>query len=206
MLKKHAILLCIAISIGLLVVATLCYPGGSQVDKNSIGYNWANNYISNLFGEKAVNGAHNAARFWAVAGMIFLSASFALFFVEFSKRIPAKGPANVIKYVGASGMIFTFLIATPLHDTMVTISSTMFLVSMFYITIFVLKSKLHLFKFLCVVCLVIFYATLYMYGTGLVEFLPIMQKVTFSTSIGLVLSLYYFTGKGDFEAALKDKL
>jgi hypothetical protein len=37
-------------------VATLYYPGGSQYDKNSVGYDWKNNYLSYLFDAKAVNG------------------------------------------------------------------------------------------------------------------------------------------------------
>lgn len=126
MLKKHATLLLLLVALLLLVIATLNYPGGSQVDKSSIGYSWANNYVSNLFGEKAVNGMHNPARFWAVGGMVFLSAGLAWFFLEFSRRIPQRGAANVIKYIGAGGMVFTFLIATPLHDVMITISATMF--------------------------------------------------------------------------------
>ena len=198
-LKKHTILLGIIASLLLLIVATSQYPGGSQVDKNAVGYHWADNYISNLFSEKAVNGADNAARFWAVGGMVFLSAGFALFFIEFAKRIQAKSAATVIKYVGAGGMIFTFLIATPLHDTMITIASTMFLIGMFYITVFVLKSKLHFFKLCCVLCLLIFYWTLYLYGTGQVKFLSIMQKVNFAITISLVLGLTYFTGKEDFQ-------
>jgi hypothetical protein len=199
MLKKHSILLGIIISMLLLLIATLYYPGGSQFDKNVIGYDWKNNYISNLFSKNAVNGSANASRFWAIGGMIFLSASFALFFIEFSKKIPAKGAAKIIKYVGASGMLFTALIATPLHDTMITISSTMFLIGIFYITIFVFKSKLHLFKFLCIICLLVFYSTLYLYGFGYVKFLPVMQKITFAITIILVLVLEYFTQKEDFQ-------
>jgi len=200
MLKKHSILIGIIISISLLVIATLYYPGGSQFDKNAIGYDWKNNFISNLFGEKAVNGADNPSRFWAVGGMIFLAASFATFFVGFSKRIPAKGAANVIKYFGAIGMIFTFLIATPLHDIMITIASTMFLLSLFYITVFVFKTRLHVFKFLCTVFLLDFYGTLFLFGSGYFwEFLPIMQKILFALSIGLMLGLEYFTKKEDFQ-------
>ena len=187
------------ISIVLLFIATWHYPGGSQVDKNSVGYDWKNNYISNLFGKNAVNGSYNSARFWAVGGMIFLSASFAMFFVEFSKRIPVNSASKIIKYVGAGGMFFTFLIATPLHDIMVTIASTMFLIGMFYITIFVLKSKLHLFKLLCIICLLVFYYTLYLYGSASLKYLPIMQKITFATSMALILGLAYFTKKEDFQ-------
>src|SRR6476620_4817877 len=133
MLKKYSILLGIIISILLLLIATLYYPGGSQFDKTAIGYDWKNNYISNLFGEKAINGADNTTRFWAVGGMMFISVSFAMFFIEFSKRIPVKCAAKVIKYSGIGAMIFTFLIATPLHDSMITIASTMTLISLFYI-------------------------------------------------------------------------
>ncbi|HTE12342.1 MAG TPA: hypothetical protein VK645_15265 [Chitinophagaceae bacterium] len=200
MIKKHVILLGIIISISLLLIATWYYPGGSQSDKTSIGYDWKNNYISNLFSKKAINGADNKARFWAIGGMIFLSAGFALFFIEFSKKIPAKGAARIIKYFGVAGMLFTFLITTPLHDTMITISSTMFLISIFYITVFVFKSGLHLFKLLCIVYLLVFYCTLYLYGSGNYRaYLPAMQKITFASTIILIVGLEYFTKKEDFQ-------
>lgn len=199
MLKKHLILSGIIISLSLLVLATLHYPGGSQADKNAIGYDWRNNYISNLFSEKAINGSDNGGRFWAVAGMFFLSLSFALFFIEFSKKIPAKSASKVIKYCGAGCMLFTFLIATPLHDIMVTISSTMFLIGLFYITVFVFKTRLKLFKIFCVVTLLVFYFTLFMFGSGDFRiYLPIMQKINFIVTITLVLGLNYFTQDEDF--------
>jgi hypothetical protein len=200
MLKKYSILLGIVISISLLLIATLYYPGGSQFDKAAAGYDWKNNYISNLFGEKAINGADNRARYWAVGGMMLLSLSFAVFFVEFSKRIPARNAARVIKYFGAAAMVFTFLIATPLHDAMITIASTMTLISLFYITVFVFKSRLLLFKFLCVACLLVYYLSLFMYYSGTsLKFLPIIQKVTFATTIILILGLQYLTTIKDFE-------
>jgi len=108
MLRKHSILLGIIISLLLLLVATLYYPGGSQSDKNSIGYDWKNNYLSNLFDARAVNGSENASRLWAIAGMLFLCASFALFFIKFPKKISSKGAAKIIRYCGVSAMIFTF--------------------------------------------------------------------------------------------------
>ena len=199
MLKKYAVLLGIVASIALLLMATTVYPGGSLSDKNAVGFNWSKNFISNLFGAKAVNGAVNPSRTWADAGMILLAVSFALFFIEFSKKIPVKSAANIIKYLGAGGMLFTFLIVTPLHDIMVTLASTLFLVSIFYVTVFILKSKLHLFKLLCIICLLLFYFTLYLYGSGKYASLPIMQKITFATTIILIVLLEYFTKKEDFE-------
>lgn len=199
MLKRHSILFGIMISIALLLIATWYYPGGSQVDATAVGFDWKNNYISNLFSETAMNGAANTSRIWAIGGMIFLSASFALFFIEFSKKIPAKGSANIIKYVGAGGMIFTAFMVTPLHDKMITLSSTTTLISLFYITVFVLKSKLHVLKFLCIACLLIFYTTLYLYGARHLEYLPIMQKITFISTVVLILALEYLTKKEDFQ-------
>jgi hypothetical protein len=60
----------IIISMVLLFIAAIYYPGGSQLDKNTIGYDWKNNYLSNLFSEKAV--LENASRLWAIGGMLFL--------------------------------------------------------------------------------------------------------------------------------------
>ncbi|MDP4264943.1 MAG: hypothetical protein Q8941_20615 [Bacteroidota bacterium] len=200
MLRKYSILLGIIISLVLLLIATRYYPGGSQYDKNSIGYDWKNNYLSNLFAQKAVNGSDNASRLWAIPGMLFLSASIALFFIEFSKRISPKSAANVIRYFGAGAMLFAFLAVTPYHDTVVTIASTLALVSMFYITVFVFKSGLHLFKIFCVVCLLAFYGCMYIYYTGkYVEFLPVMQKISLAINVAWILSLQYFTTITDFQ-------
>ncbi|MFY7910689.1 MAG: hypothetical protein ACOVO2_14080 [Emticicia sp.] len=202
MLKKYFVLIGITASLLLLFIAMMVYPGGSMFDKNSVGFDLTKNFISNLFGAKAVNGSDNPARYWADAGMIMLAVSFAIFFMRFSEKIPQKSAANVIKYAGAGGMIFMFLIVTPLHDVMVTIASTLFLLSIFYITVFILKSKLHGFKVLCVMSMLIFYFTLYLYGSGSFTYLPIMQKVTTLNMIILILLLEYFTTKEDFEHIL----
>lgn len=200
MLKKHSILIGILLSIVLLLIATLYYPGGSQQDKGSIGYDWKNNYLSNLFSPKAVNGAANTAQPWAVAGMLFLCSSFALFFIEFSKRIPTKGAAGIIKYFGFGGMLSAFLTVTPYHDIMITLAATLMLVSMFYITIFVFKSKRVFFKILSVVCLLIYYCCLYIYYTrSYLEILPIVQKLNLLVGIIWMICLHYFTTKNDFQ-------
>ncbi|MEN9684654.1 MAG: hypothetical protein RLZZ28_440 [Bacteroidota bacterium] len=198
MLKKFAVQLGIFIALVLLVIATMVYPGGSLSDKNAVGFDWSKNFISNLFGEKSVNGAPNPSRIWADTGMMFLAASFALFFIRFSKKIPAKGPAQIVRYLGVGGMLFTFLIVTPLHDIMVNLSSTLFLVSIFYITVFIFKSRLHLFKFLCTGCLLVFYYTLYLYGSGSYLWLPVMQKITFLSVVILIVGLDLFTKEADF--------
>jgi hypothetical protein len=200
MLRKYSILLGIIISLLLLLVAALHYPGGSQYDKNSVGYDWKNNYLSNLFDVRAVNGSENAARLWAIAGMSFLCASFALFFIEFPKKIPSKGAAKIIRYCGVSAMIFAFLAVTPYHDAVIRIASTLALISMFYITVFVFKSRSHLLGILSVVCLLVSYSCNYIYFTrSYVEYLPIFQKIALAITITWILCLQYFTSITDFE-------
>ena len=200
MLKKHTILIGILFALLLLVIATLYYPGGSQYDLHSTGFNWRHNYFSNLFNPKAVNGMDNLSQPWAVAGMFMLCFSFALFFNGFSKNIPKKSAAIIIRFFGVGAMVSGFLIATPLHDIMVTISGTMALVSIFYITVYIFKSKLLVSKFLCVFCLLIFYTCNFLYYTSSYLFiLPVMQKVLFLSIITWVLVLHYFTNAEDFK-------
>ena len=205
MLKKHLVLLGITIAIVLLLIATRLYPGGSLFDKNSIGFDWTKNFMSNLFGAKAMNGSDNPARFWADAGIIFLSVAYTMFFIQFSKKIPSTSSSKVIKYMGAGGALFCFLIVTPLHDLVVSISSTLYLISLFYITVYIFMSRLHVFKLMCAICLLIFYYTLYLYGSGNYELLAIMQKVAFACKVLMILSLHYYVEKEHFEHILAKK-
>jgi len=155
-------------------------------------------FISNLFGAKALNGSENPSRIWAYLGMLLLPFTYAIFFFNMSKKIPEKNVANILKYGGAANILFMFLIITPLHDLMLNISITLFWTCFGFVTGFILRSKLHLFKFLCIVCLLIFYYSLYLWATNDWNLLPIMQKVNFINSTLLILGLEYFTKKEDF--------
>lgn len=199
MIKKHFVVIGLAVSMTFLLISTYYYPGGSQQDKNSLGFDWANNYLCNLFNEKAVNGAYNPARFLAIGGMFFLCISVALFFVRFSKKIPTKKEANIIQYSGIGAMSCAFLLVTPYHDLMTIFASTFGLLTIFYITVFTFKSKLTFFKYLSVVCLVILYLNNYIYYTqnGL-RWLPILQKVSLLSIIIWLLGLEYVATKEDF--------
>ena len=79
MIMKHSVLICLIISVILMGIATLVYPGGSLHDKNSIGFDWSENFFSNLFEEKAINGSENTSRIWALTGMVFHSFGYGIF-------------------------------------------------------------------------------------------------------------------------------
>ena len=204
-MKKYFILIGISMGTLLLVTATLYYPGGTYENVNSEGYSWLNNYISNLLSPLAVNGAENAARPVAVLGVLLLTISFGVFFVQFSERIKIRSAAFIIKYLGISATVFGLLTVIPsLHDPMVTLSSILTLLIFFYITVMVIKSKLTLMKIMSITFLLAFYFAAYMYFSRfMLQYLPLMQKIIFLMKIVWILSLEYYTRKEDFQHITK---
>lgn len=204
MLIKHKILAGVILSMILLVIATWHYPGGSYFDAHSTGFVWGKNYLCNLFDAEAVNGAPNGSRPWAIAGILVLCASFALFFIAFSKKIPPKSGASVIKYAGSGAAFFAFFIASPFHNAAVALSGTLALLSMFYITVLLFKSRRHWLKVYSVACMLLWYACNFVYYSQIgLEFLPVLQKVLLGSTIVWILTLHYFTSSGDFELKVK---
>lgn len=197
MVKKYSVLICMVISVILLAIAILVYPGGSLLDKNSIGFGWSKNFISNLFETKAINGSENPGWIWALIGMAFHSVGYGIFFINMSKKIPSIKSAKILKFIGVTNIIFIFLIATPLHD-LGTISIILTLLGLFTITVFILKSKLHFFKFSSIICLLTFYCFFFFFGFGYLGLAMILQKVYNISSMLLVLGLEYFTTYEDF--------
>jgi len=180
------------------MIAIAVYPGGTMFDEYSIGFSWTKNFMSNLFGTRALNGAENPSRIWAYAGMILLPFTYAVFFNNMSKKIPEKNAAYILKYGGIVNILFTFLTVTALHDIMLIVSTSLFWTGLVIITIFILKTKLQVFKFFCIISLLVFYYGVYLWGTSDWSLLPIMQKVNFASSTLLILGLEYFTKQEDF--------
>ena len=205
MIRRYSVLTGVIISFILLLVAISLYPGGSMFDKNAVGFDWSRNFISNLFAIKALNGSPNPARIWACAGMLILPCSYALFFIHMAGKIPDKKIGAVLKYGGLINILFMFLIVTPLHDLMLNISITVFWTCICFITGIILKTKLHLFKIICILCLLIFYFSIYLWATNDWILLPLMQKLNFIDSTLLILGLEYFTGKDDYALVLQKR-
>lgn len=158
MIKKHLVLISLVLSIIFIIIAALSYPGGSLIDKKSAGFQWSQNFISNLFEPIAINGSENTGRIWAIIGMVFHSIGYGIFFTNMSKKIVSGQWATILEYLGVANLLFIFLIATPLHDLGV-LSIVLTLLGLFTITVFIFKSKLHLLKFGCVFCLLTYFGT-----------------------------------------------
>ncbi|QEC77462.1 hypothetical protein [Mucilaginibacter ginsenosidivorax] len=198
MMKKHAVLIGVVIGLILMGVAIGLYPGGTMFDETTVGFSWSRNFISNLFGARALNGAPNPAMIWAYAGMLLFPCCYALFFVHMAGKIPVKNAGIILKYLGLANVVFTFLTVTRYHDLMLIISTSLFWTCIVIITVYILKTKLHWFKFLCIICVLLFYYGVYLWGTSNWDLLPTIQKVNFATSTLLILALEYFTKAEDF--------
>lgn len=90
MIKKHSVLICLVTSVILIIIATFGYPGGSLLDKNSKGFDWSKNFMSNLFATNAINGSENSSRIWAVIGMAFHSVGYGIFLSICQKNLSNK--------------------------------------------------------------------------------------------------------------------
>ena len=200
MLTKRIILIGLVIGTLFLIIATFFYPGGSSISSTYPGYDWKNNYFSDLLTLKAINQMDNIARPWAVVGVLFITSSFGIFFVDFSKKIGVKSAAFVIKYFGLTATVMSFLTVFPsLHDLMVSLSSMITLLIFFYITVFIVKSKLTMLKVVSIFFLISFYFAAFMYFTRTyLEYLPIVQKFLLLFEIAWVIALEYLTKKEDF--------
>lgn len=205
MIKKHLTLFGIVIALVFLFISIGLYPGGSQHDEMTVGFDWRHNYLSNLLNPIAVNGADNPARTWAVCGVLFLCASAALVFVRLSAKIPHKSSANIIRYAGVGAMLTALLAATPLHDLAMSISGTLLMLTLFYATVFIFKTKRYWLKALSVAYLVTLYSTaiIYFTQTGL-AYLPVVQKLNLFVAIAWLLGLEYVVRSEDFLVLKQD--
>lgn len=197
-LFQYAIPTCLGLSAVLLAIAASLYPGGSLADGNSVGFIWNKNFFSNLFLEKALNGADNPGRPWALVAMAFHSLGEGLFFIHMAGVITLRFITPMLKVVGAINIVVNFLIATSLHDVAVTASSTLSLLGLFCIVVLLFRSKRHALKVFAVACMLVFYVTLFLYGAGDWGLLAVMQKVAVGCSLALVLALTFFTGPEDY--------
>ena len=168
----------------LYIIATLLYPGGSQVDKNSIGFSWINNYWCNLLNENAVNGQFNSAKPVALTGMFILCLTLTFFWFIFPKQINVgKSLKLIIQISGALAMIVAFFLFTSINHNIITnLASSFGAIATVGTFIGLYKNnwrRLFLFG-LFNILLVVLNNYVY-YNKDLIIYLPVVQKITFAT-------------------------
>jgi len=186
-IKKISILIPVfgaIIFIILYIIATFYYPGGSQFDKNSIGFSWADNYWCNLLNENAINGQSNSAKPIALAAMLILCLTLTYFWWQFPKYTSFNNIFRLtIQMSGALAMGIGFLLFTGFNHDLITNLASLFGLIATTGTFFGLYKNgwITLFCFgLFNILLVILNNFLY-YEKDYISYLPIVQKITFAS-------------------------
>ncbi len=168
----------------LYVVATLLYPGGSQVDKDSIGFSWTNNYWCNLLNENAINGQHNSAKPFAMTGMFILCLTLSFFWVLFPRHINIDRKLKLaIQISGIIAMTIAFFLFTNInHDLIINLSAFFGAIATVGTFVGLYKKKwFGLFAFGLFNILLVGLNNYVYYTKGLIIYLPVIQKITFAT-------------------------
>lgn len=165
----------------LYIRATLLYPGGSQADKNAVGFSWLHNYWCNLLNEQGINGQPNPGKWWARTGMATLGAAVCYFwwlffcYAGFSKPVRSS-----IAGCGVVAMTLTLFLSTAGHDILVTASGFLGFITM--IATFKGLYQLKWIRLFWLGIINVFFVAvnnLCYYTPSLIRLLPLVQKVTF---------------------------
>ncbi len=180
----------ILIFFGLFVYAASLYPGGSQADINSVGFDWSN-YWCNLMLGKALNGQDNPAQPVAILAIIILCSSVTLnyfYFADFFEK--NRIWKLIIKIAGTISMVAAVFIFTTYHDTMTTLLSVFGAIGILAIIRTLYKNKMIWFIITGIICM-IFVAmnNLFYYNENLIEYLPTIQKISFILILAWIMGL-----------------
>ncbi len=164
----------------LYIVATLYYPGGSNLDSNGKGFDWFRNYWCDLTMRIAKNGAINIARPIAITAMFILCSSLAVFWFYLPEIFMDYKYHRIVSYVGIGSMMVTFFVFTNIHDTVITIAGALGMVALGITFKGLYQNKLYRAFNFGLACMVFMLFNYYIYETDkLIEFQPIIQKMNF---------------------------
>jgi hypothetical protein len=174
------------------IIATLYYPGGSQIDKHSIGFSWTNNYWCNLLNETAMNGQVNPAKPIALTGMFVLCLTLSFFWFIFPRQITiSKNFKLAIQVSGILAMTVAFFLFTNInHDLVINLASSFGAIAIIGTLIGLYKNKLFgLFKFGILNIMLVILNNICYYKKELIIYLPIVQKISFATFLLWICSI-----------------
>lgn len=164
----------------LYVLATFYYPGGSNTDKSTIGFDWLNNYWCDLTGQLAKNGETNSAQPIALTAMIILCSTLTVFWFYVPRLFNNNKFNQIIRLAGMSSMAIAVFLFTSFHDTVIHVAGTLGIAAMTGVFIGLYKKNLTKLFGYGVFCLALMLFNYFIYETSfLLSFLPIIQKATF---------------------------
>lgn len=165
-------------------IATLLYPGGSQIDKKSVGFSWINNYWCNLLNEDAINGLHNSAKPVAITAMFILCLTLSLFWLLFPRHALLKKKLRlIIQICGTVAMVIGLFLFTNInHDLIINLASAFGVIATIATFVGLYKIKSYTLFALGILNIVFVALNNYFYYTkDLIIYLPLLQKITFAS-------------------------
>ncbi len=174
--------ICIFIFAVLYFYSSTLYPGGSQADLTTPGFDWVHNYWSDLMNETGRNEQLNPAEPFAIAAMVIMCIGLMIFFIQFAAKFSKHRVwRSVIQISGTLAMICAILTFTEYHAPMIALSSFFGLFLLAGIIREVYNSEMILMKIGGVVCVLLLVINNYIYfSRNFVEILPLLQKITFA--------------------------
>jgi hypothetical protein len=173
----------------LYIFAASKYPGGSQADDFSIGFDWFHNYWCDLMKEVAYNESKNPARPIAIAATFLLSFSISLFSIQFPKYLPVSNFWNRATSIsGTLAMITVTLIFTDLHDKVIIVCSLFGLITVVGIFKGLILNKEILHQRIAFFCFFLILINNVLYHGEQYYYLPLIQKLTF-----LIILIWFVT-------------
>jgi hypothetical protein len=131
--------------------------------------------------ENAINGEVNPARPFAMTAMFVLCATLAIFWFLFARCINfPQGVRRLITFSGIASMTITMFLFTSFHDVVINVAGAFGLIALAgtYVGLYKNKSYQLFIVGLLNLFLIIVNNILY-YSTGLLKYLPVVQKITF---------------------------
>jgi len=196
---KHVVFIGVLIFFGLYFYSSTLYPGGSQEDLTTKGFDWVNNYWCNLLNVEGMNGQPNPARPYAISAMVILCLSLVVFFIRFAITWPLSTFwKRAISVGGVISMVLATLMFTVYHDLMLMLSSLFGIIVVIGIIKAIYTSNLSGFKWMGLFCIFLLLANNYIYySEHLITALPLLQKVTLLLVLVWILSLNEHLNKLD---------
>lgn len=181
----------IVIFIGLFIYTASLYPGGSQLDPESVGFDWQRNYWCNLMSEEALNGEINPARPVALTAMVLLCVSMAYFFFLFAEYYEQHLKwRRAIKISGITGMLSAIFIFTSWHDVMTTLLSVAGIVVIIGMIRALYRNKYIPFMIAGIGCMIVIgINNWFYYDERFLAYSPLVQKTAFVLILGWTIAL-----------------
>lgn len=192
----------IVLFIGLYSWSTTRYPGGSNADHTTVGFNWLTNYWCDLTGEMAKNGQPNPAAPTATGAMVVLCVSLAVFWLTLPRLFSQPRQLRALmQYPGVTAMLIAPFVASAYHDAAINLTGILVLPPLLLTLLGLYQGRY--FRLLAAggICLLLVLLNNVIYRANWhLDWLPVVQKITFLAVLGWIGTISWRVYRVDLQA------